>query len=174
MSMRFIRFDRFHWVQFGGPMDEKFQSILETLPQKSPRSRLEPYQDLIVGREHAMTRKEIITWWEARRFRFNVLIIAVGAISSLLVLIAGSAAVKPGVDFVEPLLMIIGPFVYSFLANLCFTLGWIVDTILYRRKVRPVLYKAGLIFSVGLTALPGIWAVAAWWAITVWTGRKLD
>lgn len=28
-------------------MDEKFQSILETLPQKSPRSRLEPYQDLI-------------------------------------------------------------------------------------------------------------------------------
>jgi hypothetical protein len=28
-------------------MDEKFQSILEALPQKSPRSRLEPYQDLI-------------------------------------------------------------------------------------------------------------------------------
>ncbi len=28
-------------------MDEKFQSILEALPKKSPRSRLEPYQDLI-------------------------------------------------------------------------------------------------------------------------------
>ncbi len=28
-------------------MDEKFMSILQTLPEKSARSRLEPYQDLI-------------------------------------------------------------------------------------------------------------------------------
>ena len=119
------------------------------------------------------TRKDIIRWWEARRFRFNVWVGAVGATTWILVLIAGSAAVKPGEDFEEPLAMIIGPFVYGFLANACYTLGWIVDTIFYRGMPRTRLYKSGLIFSVVLTALPGVWAVVAW-LITVYTGRKLD
>jgi hypothetical protein len=41
-------------------MDEKFQSILESLPKKSPRSRLEPYQDLINElRRRGRTYREI-------------------------------------------------------------------------------------------------------------------
>ena len=119
------------------------------------------------------TRKEIIHWWEAKRFRFNVVVGAVGIVSWILVLIAGSAAVKPGEDFEEPIAMIFGPFVYAFFANLCYTLGWIVDTIFYRGSPRIRLYKSGLIFSAALTALPGVWAVVAW-LITVYTGKKLD
>jgi hypothetical protein len=65
------------------------------------------------------TRKEIIVWWESRRFRFNLYVGMVGAASWLLVLIAGSAAVKPGVDFEEPIAMLIGPVIYGFLANVC-------------------------------------------------------
>jgi hypothetical protein len=118
-------------------------------------------------------RKDIIRWWEARRFRFNVIVGAVGTATWILVMTAGSAAVKPGVDFEEPLVMILGPFVYGFLANICYTLGWIIDTIFYRGTPRTRLYKSGLIFSVVLTALPGFWAVVAW-LITVYTGRKLD
>jgi hypothetical protein len=98
---------------------------------------------------------------------------AVGIITWFLVLIAGSAAVKPGVDFEEPLATIFGPFVYGFLANACYTLGWVVDALFYRGTPRTRLYKSGLIFSVVLTALPGIWAVVAW-LITVCNGRKLD
>ena len=90
----------------------------------------------------------------------------------ILVLTAGSAAVRPGEDFEEPIMMIFGPLIYGVLANVCYTLGWTVDTIFYRGTPRTRLFKAGLIFSVVLTAFPGLWAVAAW-LITIYTGRKL-
>jgi len=41
-------------------MDEKHRSILEGLPNKSPRSRLEPYQELIIElRRRGQTYREI-------------------------------------------------------------------------------------------------------------------
>ena len=70
---------------------------------------------------HPSTRKDIIRWWEARRLGFNAIIGAVGVASWILVLVAGSAAVKPGEDFEEPLMMITGPLVYCIFANLCYT-----------------------------------------------------
>ena len=70
-------------------------------------------------------------------------------------------------------MLIIGPIIYAIFANLCYSLGWAVDTMIYRGRPRTVLYKAGLIFSVILTALPGAWAVVAW-CITLYTGKKLD
>lgn len=119
------------------------------------------------------SRAEIVRWWEARRTRYNVVVGSVGIVTWLLVMCVGSMAVKPGVDFEEPIMMIIGPFIYAICANLCFTLGWIVDTSFYRGRPRNRLWKAGLIFSSVLTALPGIWAVIAW-CITLYTGKKLD
>jgi len=121
----------------------------------------------------AISRRDIIAWWEARRFRFNLYVGVIGVATWFLVLIAGSAAVKPGVDFEEPVAMFIGPFIYGFLANVCYTFGWVVDTASYHGTPRTRLYKAGIIFSVVLTALPGVWAVVAW-LMTVITGRKLD
>lgn len=121
----------------------------------------------------AMPRGEIIKWWESRRIQYNFLVGSVGVVTWLLVMIAGSAAVKPGVDFEEPLAMIFGPIVYGILANAFYTSGWIIDVALYRGYPRKEMYKAELIFSMILTALPGIWAVIAW-LITVYTGKKLD
>ena len=74
----------------------------------------------------ALTRADIVRWWEARRSRFNLYVGTVGVVSWFLVLIAGSAAVKAGVDFEKPLARIFGPFVHAFLANICYTLGWVV------------------------------------------------
>jgi hypothetical protein len=125
------------------------------------------------GQASSSTRREIIAWWEARRLRFNLYVGITGGVAWLLVLIAGSAAVKPGVDFEEPIAMFIGPFVYGLLANICYTLGWVVDTISYTGMPRTRLYKAGIIFSIILTSLPGVWAVVAW-LVTVITGSKLD
>ncbi|HEX4002383.1 MAG TPA: hypothetical protein VHX36_07015 [Candidatus Acidoferrales bacterium] len=122
---------------------------------------------------NSRTRREIIAWWEARRFRFNLYVGIIGIVTWFLVLIAGSAAVKPGVDFEEPIAMIIGPFVYGVLANACYTFGWIVDIVSYHGMPRIRLFKVGIIFSAILTALPGLWAVVAWLA-TLITGRKLD
>jgi hypothetical protein len=119
------------------------------------------------------TRRDIIRWWEARRSHFNGYVLAVGFASWLLVMIAGAAAVKPGVDFEELLAMLFGTVIYVATANVCYTLGWVVDTIFYRGTPRTRLYSAGLVFSIILTALPGLWSVVAW-LITVYTGRKLD
>ena len=118
-------------------------------------------------------RTDIVRWWEARRLHFNVYVGVVGIITWLLVLIAGSAAVKPGEDFEEPLAMIFGPIIYAFIANACYTLGWIADTASSQSRPRIGLYKAGVVFSIVLTALPGVWAVVAW-VMTLITGHKLD
>jgi hypothetical protein len=123
-------------------------------------------------RESVVTRQEIICWWEGRRFRYNFYMGIVGIVSWLLVEVAGSAAVKPGEDFEEPIIMIFGLVLYAILANLCYTFGWIVDVSAYRGRPREGLFKGGFIFSLALTALPGIWAVVAL-LITMYTGRKL-
>ena len=99
-----------------------------------------------------LSEREIIRWWEARRFRFNLYVGIIGVATWFLVLIAGSAAVKPGVDFEEPIVMLIGPFIYGILANICYTFGEFVDTVFYCGMPRTRLYKAGMIFSVVLTA----------------------
>ena len=118
-------------------------------------------------------RTDIVRWWEARRLHFNVYVGVVGVITWFLVMIAGSAAVKPGEDFEEPLAMIFGPVIYAIIANACYTLGWIADTVSSQNRPRVGLYKAGVVFSIVLTALPGAWAVVAW-VMTLITGHKLD
>ena len=45
------------------------------------------------------TRGNIIRWREARRYHFNAFVLAIGFASWLLVMTAGSSAVKPGQDF---------------------------------------------------------------------------
>jgi len=119
------------------------------------------------------TRGDIIRWWEERRHTYNAVILSVGFASLLLVLIGGSAAVKLGEDFEEPFAMLIGTAIYVAMANVCYTLGWVVDTVLYNGHPRKQLYKSGLILAAVLSALPGVWAVVAW-LITMYTGRKLD
>jgi len=69
-----------------------------------------------------LRRTDIVRWWEARRLHFYVYVGVVGVIAWFLVLIAASAAVKPGEDFEEPFVMIFGPVIYAFFANACYTL----------------------------------------------------
>jgi hypothetical protein len=123
--------------------------------------------------EKIFTRWEIVRWWEWHRFAFNVLVGIVGVATWFSVLIFGSMAVKPGVDFEEPMGMIFGPFLWAFLANFCYTSGWLLDVIAYIGKPRYLLFKTGVVFSLVLTALPGLWALVAW-LITIVTGQKMD
>jgi hypothetical protein len=121
----------------------------------------------------AETRIDIIRWWEKRRWAFNVCVGIVGIFTWFAVLIAGSASVKPGIDFEEPFAMILGPPFYAVVANIAFTAGWIFDGVFYKGSPRSRLLQAGFWFSVGLTALPGLWAIFCWIrAIT--TGKLLD
>ena len=119
------------------------------------------------------TRKDVWRWWEQRRFRYNRDLLLVGMVGWLLVLVAGSAAVEPGVDFEEPLVMIYGPVFYVIFANIAYTAGPIFDTVFYRGGPRKKLFRVGYLLSLVLTGLPGAWAVEAWLE-TVVTGHKLS
>jgi hypothetical protein len=88
-------------------------------------------------------------------------------------MIAGSASVKPGVDFEEPLAMIVGPLIYAVLANIFFTAGWICDGIFYKGSPRKRFLQTGFWFSIALTALPGLWAIFCY-VRSIATGRLLD
>jgi hypothetical protein len=72
------------------------------------------------------SKRDIRIWWRARRFRYNRDLFFIGVGTWLLVLFAGSAAVKPGVDFEEPIMMInrdgisLGRVIFSRLCSLPF------------------------------------------------------
>lgn len=108
------------------------------------------------------SREDIKRWWEARRLRYNVLVGLVGVASSIAFFSVLSLGISEFWFHLETgLTIVFVPIMYGLMANLCFTFGWIVDTVAYRGSPRRWLFKAGLIFSIVLTALPGIWAVVA-------------
>jgi hypothetical protein len=117
------------------------------------------------------SKRDVLRWWVARLPNYNVLLFAVGIVSWVLVLVAGSHAVKAGDDFEEPIMMIVGPPIYALLANICYTGGPVIDVLFFIGRPRVWLFRAGLLFSLVLTALPGLWALTAW-LITVYTGKK--
>ena len=121
----------------------------------------------------AWNRRQIILWWESRRFAYNALVGIAGVGTWISVVVFGSLAVKPGVDFEEPFALIFGPFFWAFWANACYSFGWVVDIALYKRAPSRKLFTAGLVFSVIITALPGLWALTAW-ILTLITGQKMD
>lgn len=117
-----------------------------------------------------MTTGQVIRWWELRRLLYNLtlLVVGVGAIAGMEGLMA--KALPPGEDAVEPLGLILGVLAYGFLANVCYTLGWLVE--LWGRKTDlpaarrrgEKMFRVGLIFSCVLTSIP-FWFASAYWMI---------
>ena len=108
-------------------------------------------------------KQDIQNWWEARRITYNFWLFIVGVATWFSVLIAGGLAVKPGVDFEEPFAMFLGPPIYALFANLCYTLGPIINRLVSKKKPLPGLLAFGFLFSILLTAAPGVWAMYCWY-----------
>ena len=115
-----------------------------------------------------MTTGQVIRWWELRRLVYNLILLAVGvsAIAGMEWLM--TKVIPLGEDAVEPMILVLGVLVYGFLANVCYTLGWVVE--LWGRKTDPYaarrrgrwMFQAGLIFSCVLTSLP-FWLASVYW-----------
>jgi hypothetical protein len=106
----------------------------------------------------------VIRWWESRRLAYNLTVGVAGVISltavALVELLPPSSRV-PGIPWG-------GILVYAVLANLFYSLGPAVDTLVSRRwgrnfdAVGPALFRYGFAFSVGLTLLPVPVVVLGW------------
>src|ERR1035441_7208500 len=68
-----------------------------------------------------------VVWWELRRIPFNLIVGAVGLASVALMECLGSTFIEPGEDFVEPLVLILGTGLFVLLANVGYTLCWMME-----------------------------------------------
>lgn len=119
---------------------------------KAGRSR-SPLVDFLYPKPAGRSIGGIFRWWEKRRLAYNAIIAAGGAVSlsglTLLALLHGES-ISPW-SAAGPVAVVL------FAANACYTLGPIVESLLHKlwgREVLPagpLLFRAGLTFSVGLT-----------------------
>ena len=111
---------------------------------------------------------QVVAWWETRRLPYNLLV-GVCGVTSLIVFflaIAASGALQPGEDAVEPLGLLAAFILAPIAANVCYTLGWLVELIVRRLRPKltpafgPALFAIGLTFSCFIVSIPAIFWLA--------------
>ena len=104
---------------------------------------------------------QIIAWWEIRRIPYNAIIGISGIFSLTLyfIFLELSGHLKTGEDTIEPMALFIAPF----LVNICFTAGWILESIIkiirqskFKRKSKQFM-KLGVGFSLFVVSFPALY-----------------
>ncbi|HVX41949.1 MAG TPA: hypothetical protein VHB25_20475 [Gemmatimonadaceae bacterium] len=114
--------------------------------------------------DYRRTARSRLVWWESRRPTYNLIVGATGLVTLAVVNLI--ALIPPGFPGPRPPWMVI--VAYGVLANVCYTLGWGIETVMHfawKEKapdIGPALFRQGLAFSVGLTALPMLIASMTW------------
>ena len=121
---------------------------------------------LFTRNEPPQSTWQVIAWWEARRIPYNLLVGAMGAISTAMCLVTAISCERflgepiglPDPPFVAVLAVII----YAVMANVCYTGGWVAELIVgkvwpeERKSFGTISFTLGLVFSMLLTLLPGV------------------
>ena len=115
--------------------------------------------------------KAVILWWEARRIPYNVIVGAVGMVSSaVMVTVAFTCNSRGGAPIGlpdPPVLAIMGVLMYGIAANICYTGGWITELVVARfwrvdtAPFGPIAFALGTAFSVLVTLIPAGLVIAA-------------
>jgi hypothetical protein len=107
----------------------------------------------------------IFRWWESRRLPYNLIVGVSGGITIVTLTVLSALPPSP-FPFAVPLGAIV---VYGAFANVCYTLGSLLEIAFHKLwgsqvlPVGPTLFRAGLTLSVGLTlVVPVIFAVVVW------------
>ncbi|HVN93338.1 MAG TPA: hypothetical protein VMT38_06570 [Terracidiphilus sp.] len=111
-------------------------------------------------KEVVLSSLQIVCWWEWRRLLYNFLLLVIGIASMIGFEFLMGNVIPPGEDAEEPINLFLGVTAYGIMANVCYTMGWIVE--LATRNASPTLarkrgekmFRAGLIFSCILTTAP--------------------
>ncbi len=120
---------------------------------------------LFQRQEYPLTTLQIILWWEARRFFFNLIVGVAGLITIFVMLFSAMVAEKLVGEPIgwpdPPFVAIIGVILCGVGANVCYTGGWVGE--LLSREVwgdkaknfAEISFTLGTVFSFFLTLLPG-------------------
>lgn len=99
----------------------------------------------------------VVQWWESRRLTYNAIVGVTGL--GTLAYVNALELIMGGGWFTVPWQAIVG---YGIGANVCFTLGWVVENVAEHWLKRPVyglgpaLFRHGLVFSIGLSLVPAV------------------
>ncbi|MXW56058.1 MAG: hypothetical protein F4Z33_01260 [Gemmatimonadales bacterium] len=97
----------------------------------------------------------IIGWWEKRRLPYNLIVGGTG-----LVTMAFGAALTAVVATLQPVDLVRGAIWWAVWANVCYSLGPVVEVALQKLfgerllPAGPLLFRAGVTIAVGVTLLP--------------------
>jgi len=112
------------------------------------------------------TAWQVIGWWEARRIPFNLIVGCVGVVSCAIIGVVGL-----GGHFLfnsefglpdPPLFPVFAVAFYAFVANVCYTGGWLAELVIRTAwptqadRYATLSLSFGLLLSVLVTSLPGI------------------
>ena len=104
------------------------------------------------------TPLEVVSWWESRRAGYNAAVGTAGLFTLAGVhLIAILPPMSTPIPW-QPTVFI--PLVYGFMANVCYTGGWMAELWIRNtlgrgmEPVGPTLFRYGFAFSIGLTLFP--------------------
>jgi hypothetical protein len=108
--------------------------------------------------DYRRTPVSLLSWWESRRLLYNGVVGATGLVTLAGVAFFTALPGGPGgVDLWELVIPIVA---YGLLANLCYSLGWMIEMVARwlwgtdAPDLGPFLFREGLFFSVGVTLLP--------------------
>jgi hypothetical protein len=134
------------------------------------RPRLRPLHDLrelVVRRAGASGAQDVIAWWEVRRLPYNLLVGACGAITCCIFASIGIVSeslggdpvgLPDGLGFAAAFMAVL---MVAFVANACYTLGWVAELAMRKAFPReapgfgPLAFASGLVFSIVVTLAPG-------------------
>jgi len=97
-----------------------------------------------------MTTWQVIRWWELRRLLYNAILFVIGIGSILGMELLMAKVIPVGEDAIEPMALPFCVVGYGIMANLCYTLGWIVELIGRRNDAARARLRAKKLFLMGL------------------------
>jgi hypothetical protein len=110
----------------------------------------------------ALGTKQVILWWEDRRLVYNLILLVVGVVSIVRFEYILSPMIPRGEDAIESMALALFVVLYAVGANLCYTLGWVIELIMRKRATETsrvygrFLFVLGVALSCALTTLP-VW-----------------
>ena len=106
----------------------------------------------------------VVGWWEGRRVAYNLIVGAVGVVSSgVMLTVAFTCESRGGAPIGlpdPPLFAVFAVLLYGILANVCYTGGWITELLVARfwgvdtSRFGPIAFSLGTAFSVLVTLVP--------------------
>ena len=115
-----------------------------------------------------MTSWQIICWWEIRRILYNAILFAIGITSIVSMEWLMEKVIPVGRDAIEPFALTIGIMIYGIVANLFYTLGWLVELVTTCADPEQARSRAKKMFLAGLWLSSLLTTAPFWFGLVFW------